>query len=167
LSLPAQQRRAATVGVVAEAAVEEKRVKKGKRREQEARGKGFSMQKRCLLRDINFLPMAIEADGAMSQSFVRFFNLVCDAANDLAGQNPAAFKNFWWKRLCCKFHQLGSSASLMAAGKIRKRLLRIPGVDPGILQVGELQQDEPSYVCHRGSCRERVSVWRRRPPPSR
>ena len=109
LSLPAQQHRAATVGVVAEAAVEAKRVNKGKRREQDARGNDFSMQKRCLLRNINFWPMAIEADGAMSRSFVRFFNLVCDAANDLTGQNPAAFKNFWWKRLCCKFHQFGKS----------------------------------------------------------
>jgi hypothetical protein len=167
LSLPAQQHRAATVGVVAEAAVEEKRVKKGKRTEQAARGNDFSMQKRCLLRNINFWPMAIEADGAMSQSFVRFFNLVCDAANDLTGQNPAAFKNFWWKRLCCKFHQLNSAASLMAAGKIRKELLQIPGVDPDILQLGELQQDEPSHVCHRGSYRERVSNRRRRPPNSR
>ena len=155
------------MGVVAEAAVEEKRVKKGKRTEQAARGNDFSMQKRCLLRNIIFWPMAMEADGAMSQSFVRFFNLVCDAANDLTGQNPAAFKNFWWKRLCCKFHQLNSAASLMAAGKIRKKLLQIPGVDPDILQLGELQQDEPSHVCHRGSYRERVSNRRRRPPNSR
>ena len=72
LTLPAQQRRAATVGVVAEDAVEEKRNKKGKRREQEARGNDFSMQKRCLLRNINFWPMAVKADGAMSHSFVRF-----------------------------------------------------------------------------------------------
>jgi hypothetical protein len=54
----------------------------------------------------------------------------------------------------------------VAAGKIRKKLLRVPGVDPGILQLGELQKDEPSCVCNRGSYRERVSI-RRRTPPSR
>ena len=144
----------------------EKRNKKGSRREQEARGNDFSMEQRCLLRNIHFWPMAIEADGAMSKSFISFFNLVCDAANGLTGQNPAAFKNYWWKRLCCRFHQLNSAASLMAAGKIRKKLLRVPGVDPGVLQLGELQQDEPSHVCNRGSYRERVSI-RRRAPPSR
>ena len=72
LSLPAQQQRAATVGVVAEESVEEKRVKKGKRSEQEARGNDFSMEKRCRLRNIHFWPMAIEADGAMSKSFIAF-----------------------------------------------------------------------------------------------
>jgi hypothetical protein len=166
LSLPAQQQRAASVGVVAEESVVEKRNKKGSRREQAARGNDFSMEQRCLLRNIHFWPMAIEADGAMSKSFISFFNLVCDAANGLTGQNPAAFKNYWWKRLCCRFHQLNSAASLMAAGKIRKKLLRVPGVDPGVLQLGELQQDEPSHVCNRGSYRERVSI-RRRAPPSR
>jgi hypothetical protein len=73
---------------VAEESVVEKRNKKGSRREQEARGNDFSMEQRCLLRNIHFWPMAVEADGAMSKSFISFFNLVCDAANDLTGQKP-------------------------------------------------------------------------------
>ena len=54
LSLPAQQQRAAAVGAVAKESVEEKRVKKGKRSEQEARGNDFSMEERCRLRNIHF-----------------------------------------------------------------------------------------------------------------
>ena len=166
-SLASQQQRAATVGIVAEESVEEKRAKKGKRREQEARGNDFSMEKRCRLRNIHFWPMAIEADGAMSRSFIKFFNLVCDAANELTGQNPTAFKNYWWKRLCCKFHHLNSAASLMSAARIRKKLLRVPAVDPGILQQNQLQEDEPSHVCHPNTYRERVSIRRALPPRAR
>jgi hypothetical protein len=44
LSLPAQQQRASSVGVVAEEPVVAKRNKKGSRREQEARGNDFSME---------------------------------------------------------------------------------------------------------------------------
>ena len=50
--------------------MEKKALEMRKRREQEARGNDFSMEKRCLLH--NDLSMAIEADGAMSKSFIHF-----------------------------------------------------------------------------------------------
>jgi hypothetical protein len=39
------------------------------------------MKERCRRQHINFWPVAIEADGAITSNFLRFFNNVCDAAN--------------------------------------------------------------------------------------
>jgi hypothetical protein len=52
------------------------------------------MKERCRRQHINFWPVAIEAGGAITSIFLRFFNNVCDAANNFTDQNRTAFSHF-------------------------------------------------------------------------
>jgi hypothetical protein len=66
----------------------------------------FSMKGRYRRQHINFWPVAIEADGAITSNFLRFFNSVCDAAKNLTDQNRTAFSHHCWsKRIACELHQ--------------------------------------------------------------
>ena len=75
--------RASVVGVAGKRLEMKKDANKGSPLAQADRGDNFSMKERCRRQHINFWPVAIEADGAITSNFLRFFNNVCDAANNL------------------------------------------------------------------------------------
>jgi hypothetical protein len=65
--------RSSVVGVAGKRIEDAKSARKGSAREQEDRGDNFSMKERCRLQHINFWPVAIEVDGAITSIFFAIF----------------------------------------------------------------------------------------------
>jgi len=147
--------RSCVVGIAGKRIEDTKNAKKGTVREQEDRGDNFSMKERCRLQHINFWPVAIEVDGAITSSFLRFFNNVCDAASNLTEQNRAAFKLYWSKRIACDLHQQNARLSLQRAASLRRTLRRLPVTSDDVLQYHQLQTELPSSVSDRAEFRDR------------
>ena len=147
--------RSCVVGVAGKRIEDIKSAKKGTKREQEDRGDDFSMKERCRLQHINFWPVAIEVDGAITSSFLRFFNNVCDAASNLTEQNRAAFQHYWSKRIACDLHQQNARLSLQRAASLRRHLRRLPVTSDDVLQYHQLQTELPSSVSDRSEFRDR------------
>ena len=160
LSHAARLERASVVGVKAKKSVLDKRNNRGSVASQEIRGNAYTMQERCRRNQINFWPVAIETDGAMSPSFLEFFNHVCNVSNELTGQNRSTFKSYWWKRICCRVHHLNATCALMSTAKIRRRVLRVPAFPESELQLHQIQTDLPDSVSNRESYRDRQRTRR-------
>jgi hypothetical protein len=152
--------RAGVVGVAGKRIEDFKSAKKGSEQEQEDGGDNFSMKERCRLQHINFWPVAIEVDGAITSSFLRFFNNVCDAATNLTEQNRTSFKHYWSKRIACELHQQNARLSLQRAASLRRRLRRLPVTSDAVLQYHQLQTDLPSSVSDRSEFRDRQRTSR-------
>ena len=95
--------------VAAQRREEFKRSHPGTAEAQEIRGDNLSMTERCRQQRIHFWPVAIEVDGAITPSFLRFFKNVCNAAKNLTGQNLSSFKHYWSKRIACEIHQFNAT----------------------------------------------------------
>ena len=147
--------RSCVVGVAGKRIEDFKSAKKGTQQEQEERGDDFSMTERCRRQHINFWPVAIEVDGAITSSFLRFFNNVCDAATNLTEQNRTSFKHYWSKRIACELHQQNARLSLQRAASLRRTLRRLPVTSESVLQYHQLQNDLPSSVSDRSEFRDR------------
>ena len=104
---------------------------------------------------INFWPVAIEADGACTSSFLHFFQNVCNAAKTLTDQNQSAFKHYWSKRIGCELHQQNARLCLQRTASLRRKLKRLPVTSDDVLQYQQLQTDLPSSVSVRSEHRDR------------
>lgn len=147
--------RATRPGVAAQRREEFKRSHPGTAEAQEIRGDNLSMTERCRQQRIHFWPVAIEVDGAITPSFLRFFKNVCNAAKTLTGQNLSSFKHYWSKRVACEIHQFNSTLGLQRAASLRRSLLRLPSAVESVLQFHQLQTDLPSSVSDRSEFRDR------------
>jgi hypothetical protein len=132
-----------------------KNANKGTPQAQADRGNDFSMKGRCKRQHINFWPEAIEADGAITSNFLRFFIGVCDAANNLTDQNRTAFRHCWSKRIACELHQQNARLCLQRAASFRRHLKRLPATSDAVLQHDQIQTELPSSVSDRSECRDR------------
>ena len=147
--------RASVVGVAGKRIEMVKDANKGSLQAQADRGNDFSMKERCKRQHINFWPVAIEADGAITSNFLRFFNNVCDAANNLTDQNRTAFRHYWSKRIACELHQLNARLCLQRAASLRRHLKRLPATSDAVLQYDQIQTDLPSSISDRSEYRDR------------
>ena len=147
--------RASVVGVAGKRLEMKKDANKGSPLAQADRGDNFSMKERCRRQHINFWPVAIEADGAITSNFLRFFNNVCDAANNLTDQNRSAFRHYWSKRIACELHQQNARLCLQRAASLRRHLKRLPVTSDVVLQYDQIQTELPSSVSDRSEYRDR------------
>ena len=99
--------------------------------------------------------MAIEADGAVTSIFLRFFNNVCDAAKNLTDQNRTAFSHYWSKRIASELHQQNARLCLQRAASLRRHLKRLPATSDDIPQCHQIQTEPPSSVSDRSEFRDR------------
>ena len=146
--------RAVKPGVAAQRKEEAKRGHVGTAEAQEARGDSLPMTERCRQQRINFWPVAIEVDGAITPSFLRFFKNVCNAAKNLTGQNLSSFKHYWSKRIACELHQFNAKLCLQRASSLRRSFMRLPSTNENVLQFDQLQTDLPSSVSDRSEYRD-------------
>ena len=147
--------RASVVGMAGKRIEMVKDANKGTLQAQANRGNDFSMKERCKRQHINFWPVAIEADGAITSNFLRFFNNVCDAANNLTDQNRTAFRHYWSKRIACELHQLNARLCLQRAASLRRHLKRLPATSEVVLQYDQIQTELPSSISDRSEYRDR------------
>ena len=147
--------RATRPGVAAQRREEFKRSHPGTAEAQEIRGDNLSMTERCRQQRIHFWPVAIEVDGAITPSFLRFFKNVCNAAKNLTGQNLSSFKHYWSKRIACEIHQFNAKLCLQRAASLRRSLRRLPATAESVMQFDQLQTDLPSSVSDRSEFRDR------------
>ena len=155
LTTAEQRFRASAVGVAGRRREDFKTNNRGSARDQTARGNDFTMKRRCLQQHINFWPVAIEADGACTSSFLHFFKNVCNAAKTLTDQNQSAFKHYWSKRIGCELHQQNARLCLQRTASLRRKLKRLPVTSDDVLQHQQLQTDLPSSVSVRSEYRDR------------
>jgi hypothetical protein len=87
LTIAEKNLRATRPGVAGRRAEEFKRSYSGTAGGRANRGDNLPMVERCRQQQIHFWPVAIEVDGAITPSFLRFFKNVCNAAKNLTGQN--------------------------------------------------------------------------------
>jgi hypothetical protein len=132
-----------------------KRDNPGEPEAQAERGNTYTMQERHRRAQVHFWPIAIKVDGHCPASFLKFFTNVCNAAKELADQNPQAFKQCWWKRIACELHQTTVKLSLQRAAAARRALFRLPIGADDEFQNDELQTDLPAEVADRSSYRDR------------
>ena len=155
LTIAERNLRATRPGVAGRRAEEFKRSYSGTAEGRASRGDNLPMAERCRQQQIHFWPVAIEVDGAITPSFLRFFKNVCNAAKTLTGQNLSSFKHYWSKRVACEIHQFNSTLGLQRAASLRRSLLRLPSAVESVMQFHQLQTDLPSSVSDRSEFRDR------------
>jgi hypothetical protein len=156
LTIAEKNLRATRPGVAARRAEEFKRGYSGTAEGRANRGDNLPMTERCRQQRIHFWPVAVEVDGAITPSFLRFFKNVCNAAKTLTGQNLSSFKHYWSKRVACELHQFNARLGLQRAASLRRSLLRLPAAAENVMQFDQLQTDFlPSSVSGRSEFRDR------------
>ncbi len=55
--------------------------------------------------DINFMPMALECYGALSNEFVKVIQMLCQKRAELVGSDHSVVTQYWYKRISCTLHK--------------------------------------------------------------
>jgi hypothetical protein len=153
--------RANVVGTAGKAAEDRKAGNIGTEEEQQARGNSLTMRERCELQNIHFWPIALEGDGVPSESFMSFFNHVCDTAHKLKGVNRSTFKSYFASRLANTLHQLSAKLSLRQIAGARVTLVGLENAVSGLQASVDFNQESqtilPAYASQRREWRNRNS----------
>jgi len=160
LSQAVRSKRASTVGVLGREKEQAKRDKVGTPAEQAERRNGKTIQERCRLEHIHFLPVAIEGDGCTSSGFTAFLNNISNAAGENTEQDRIAFKKYWTTRLACVFSKACAKYSLRRSSSCRQ-FLAYRGNSAGIIRAdmsGEPQTLQPIVVSDRRTYRNLYSA---------
>jgi hypothetical protein len=161
LILAVKTERAMVVGSAGVNSEYKKSAKVGSQAEQRARGNAESMEARCKQQQIHFWPVALEGDGVATESFMSYFNAVCDAAQRLKGANRSTFKAYFLSRLANTLHQVSARLALRQTAACRARLVGLSQPDVALQEdvdfSQELQTTVPAYVSKRREWRARNS----------
>jgi hypothetical protein len=152
-----KEERARTVGVAAEQRVLEKRNFLGTPAERTLRGNEATMQERCRLERINFWPIPIEGDGAMSKEFVMFINNVSDAAHEFRGHDRRAFKEKWLTALSMKMMTTAAKIAMVRSNGEHRRIARVPELEDAIEPPLEAQPPMVQGISSSREFRNRMS----------
>ncbi len=60
--------------------------------------------------DIDFMPMALECYGALSQELIHIIRLLSEKRADLANSNKSVVAQYWYKRISCTLQKGNSRA---------------------------------------------------------